>query len=64
MVTTVDAEISLSCGRLNIEYEDLTDAALEKIRPNVEKMLEVGGFIDTDEGKNAVDVEVRLCMNL
>jgi hypothetical protein len=66
MVTTVDIEISLSCGRVSIEYEDLTDAALEKIRPNVERMLEEEGteYFETDDGKNAVDVEVRLCMNL
>jgi hypothetical protein len=44
----------------------LTDAALEKIRPNVERLLEEEGteYFETDDGKNAVDVEVKLYMNL
>ena len=66
MVTIVDAEINLSCARVGIEYEDLTDDALERIRPEVEKMLEAEGseYFNKDDGKKAVDVEVKRFMNL
>lgn len=66
MVTVVDAEINFSCGRIGIEYENLSDAALDRIRPEVEKMLDAEGpeYFNTVDGKKAVDVEVERFKNL